>query len=121
VAGAVAYDRLKRAETAAAPRAANLAAQRALSGKAAEAGARLQDALAAQGQRFVGGRTFYQNGAKWVDAQVSGQTRARRVQIKFNSVEYFDLMRRHPAAPQWLSLGRNVAFVIGDVVYEVAE
>jgi Ca-activated chloride channel family protein len=121
VAGSVAYDRLKRAETAAAPRAANLAAQRALSGKAAEAGARLQDALAAQGQRFVGGRTFYQNGAQWVDAQVGGQARARRVQVKFNSADYFDLLRRHPSAPQWLSLGRNVTFVIGDVVYEVTE
>jgi Ca-activated chloride channel family protein len=121
VAGAVAYDRLKRAENAAAPRAANFAAQSALSGRAAEAGARLQDALAAQGQRFVGGRNFYQNGAQWIDAQVSRQARARRVQVKFNSVEYFDLLRRHPSAPQWLSLGRNVAFVLGDVVYEVTE
>ena len=94
VAGSVAYDRLKRAETAAAPRAASVAAQRALSGKAAEAGARLQDALAAQGQRFVGGRTFYQNGKQWVDAQVGGRTDARRVQVKFDSTEYFDLLRR---------------------------
>lgn len=121
VAGAVAYERLKRAENAAAPRAANIAAQSALSGRAAEAGARLQDALAAQGQRFVGGRTFYQNGAQWVDAQVSQQARARRVQVKFNSAEYFELLRRHPSAPQWLSLGRSVTFVIGDIVYEVTE
>ena len=121
VAGSVAYDRLKRAETAAAPRAASVAAQRALSGKAAEAGARLQDALAAQGQRFVGGRTFYRNGKQWVDAQVGGRTRARRVQVAFNSAGYFDLLRRDPSAPQWLSLGRNVTFVIGDVVYEVTE
>ncbi len=121
VAGALAYDRLKRAETPSAPRAASLAAQRALTGKAADKGARLQQALDAQGQRFVGGRTFYRNGARWVDSQVGRNKTARRVAVRFGSAEYFDLLRRHPAAAHWLSLGRNVTFAVGDLVYEVTE
>jgi Ca-activated chloride channel family protein len=121
VAGAVAYDALKRAKTAAAPAAANAAAQRALSGERARSGARLQSAIGAQARRFVGGRTFYQNGAHWVDATVAGQVGARRRQVRFNSSEYFELMRRHASVPQWLSLGPSVVFRLGDAVYEIVE
>jgi Ca-activated chloride channel family protein len=74
-----------------------------------------------QQSRFVNGRAFYQNGDQWVDGRVQQQANARRVQLKFNSDEYFNLIAQHRDAAQWLSVARNVQFVLGDVVYEVVE
>ncbi len=43
----------------------------------------------------------------------------KRVRVKFNSDDYFDLLRKHPDATGWLSVGRNVQLVLGDTVYEI--
>ncbi len=71
--------------------------------------------------RYVRGRTFYQNGTQWVDAQVQQNLKADRVQVVFNSDAYFDLMRKHPEATQWLALGRNVQVVLNGTVYDIVE
>ncbi len=70
--------------------------------------------------RFAGGKTFFQNGDKWIDSAVQKQQNAKRVQVKFGSQEYFDLAKR-PAAKSWLAQSRNVEFVLGDTVYEVVD
>jgi hypothetical protein len=41
--------------------------------------------------------------------------------VKFGSDEYFALLMKHPDAPQWLSVGRNVQLVLDDVIYEVID
>jgi hypothetical protein len=74
-----------------------------------------------QQSRFVGGKTFYQNGTKWIDSDVQKQTQAKRVRVQFGSLEYFDLLAKQPQAKSWLALGTNVEFTVGDIVYEVAD
>jgi Ca-activated chloride channel family protein len=76
---------------------------------------------AVQVNRFVGGRTFFQNGNQWLDARVQRAVNARQQRIQFNSAEYFELVVKHPETRPWLALGPNVQFVLGDTVYEVYE
>jgi len=45
----------------------------------------------------------------------------KRNRVKFASNEYFDLLTSKPESAQWLALGRNVQFTIGDELYEVYE
>jgi Ca-activated chloride channel family protein len=121
VGGAQALDALSRADNAAAPAAANAFAWRGQTG-ASEAGARkVQNAMQSQQTRNIRGRTFYQNGPQWVDAMAQTQQNARRQQVKFNSDEYFALMRKHQDASQWLSVGRNVQVLIEDTLYEIVD
>ena len=74
-----------------------------------------------QQSRFVGGRTFFQNNGQWIDAEVQTAPKARKIRLPFNSVEYFELLQKHPKAVAWLSLGRNVQFLLGDTIYEIYE
>ena len=75
----------------------------------------------AQQSRFAGGRTFFQNGDKWIDSEVQKQVNAKRVQVPFGSPEYFDLLTRQPQVRSWLALGTKVEFTLGDTVYEVTD
>ena len=74
-----------------------------------------------QQTKFVGGRSFYQNGAQWIDAGIQRLQDPKRVRIQFNSQEYFDLVAQKPGARPWLALGQNVQFTLGGTVYEVYE
>jgi Ca-activated chloride channel homolog len=71
--------------------------------------------------RYAGGKTFFQHGARWVDADVQRQNNAKRARVQFASPEYFDLVKNQPQSKSWLALGANVEFTIGDTVYEVTE
>lgn len=87
---------------------------------AREAAVRRIDEYAEQ-NRFVAGKTFYQNEKQWIDTDTQKMQQAKRVRVQFNSKEYFELAAKEPRALRWLSLGQNVQFVIGDTVYEVYE
>ena len=69
--------------------------------------------------RLVNGKTFYQNGVTWNDAQTQAKQNLRRQEIKFNSDDYFALLRKSPEVAQWLSLGEEVDLVIDDTLYVV--
>jgi Ca-activated chloride channel family protein len=71
--------------------------------------------------RFVGGRSFYQNGNQWIDTNVQSAADAQRRRIQFNSQDYFDLVAKQPQIRAWLALGRNVQFVWDKMVYEIYE
>jgi len=71
--------------------------------------------------RYVGGRTFYQNGNQWIDALVQKSQKLARVELKFGSDAYFELMAKNPEIKPWLALGQNVQFVHGNRLYVVAE
>ena len=86
-----------------------------------EANAASRVAQYAQQNQFVGGKSFYQNGAQWVDAEAQQLKDAKPVKLQFGSTEYFALQTKEPRAAQWLALGRNVQFVLGGTLYEVAE
>ena len=69
VGGAQAYEALKSAKQAAAPAAANRFAARGQAG-GAEGSQRVTRVVESLQSQFVNGRTFYQNGREWIDAQV---------------------------------------------------
>jgi Ca-activated chloride channel family protein len=75
----------------------------------------------AQQNRFIAGKSFYQNGEQWVDADAQQFKDAKPVKLQFGSTEYFALLAKHPAAAQWLALGKSVQFVLSGTLYEVAE
>jgi Ca-activated chloride channel family protein len=120
VGNAKAMGALRGAMTPAAPRVANEFAGWGQRNAGLEA-MRVQEVLQSQANRYVQGRTFYQNGTQWIDAQVQSRPEARRVQVRFNSDEYFELLARHADAPQWLSVGRNVVLLLDDTIYEIVD
>jgi Ca-activated chloride channel family protein len=118
VGGAQALEALKQADGAAAPSAANRFARRGQGGAAAE---RIDQAIRAQQNRYLNGRTFYQNGAQWIDSAAQSRPGARRVQVRFGSDDYFKLTRKHGEAAQWFALGQNLIVLLDDTVYEIVE
>ena len=114
-------DTLKDASHMDAPAEANSYAMRSYLTSAAPAARKVEHALQAQTTRYLGGRTFYLNGNQWIDTAVQNSPNSKRVQVKFNSDEYFSLLHKNTAAAQWLSLGRNVQFLWDGTIYEVTE
>jgi hypothetical protein len=68
---------------------------------------------------FVNGHRFVQKGQELIDTAAERAPRARRVRIRFDSREYFDLLARHPKS--LLTLARNVCLNLDDTVYEIYE
>jgi hypothetical protein len=73
----------------------------------------------AQQARIVKGRAFYQNGTLWTDGQAQNAQNLKHANIVFNSDPYFELLRKHPEAAAWLSLGDEVDIVLDDTIYSV--
>ena len=73
----------------------------------------------AQQARVVAGRAFYQNGDTWTDSTIQSNQTARQVQVKFDSDEYYALLKKHPHAAPWMSLGNNVDVMLDDTVYNI--
>jgi Ca-activated chloride channel family protein len=71
--------------------------------------------------RFVAGKNFFLNGNQWMDAGIQKHPAASRTRIQFGSAEYYDWMSRNPEALPWLSLGKNLQFVLGDRIVEIYE
>ena len=71
--------------------------------------------------RVLNGRAFYQNGRVWTDSTAQANAALKQVAIKFNSDPYFALLRDHPAATQWFSLGNNLDLVIDDILYQIRD
>ncbi|MCU0292559.1 MAG: VIT and VWA domain-containing protein [Thermoanaerobaculaceae bacterium] len=120
VGGAMAMDSMKEEVTVSSP-APTRGRPMALPGTTIEKTQRVQQAIQQQATRFRQGRTFIQNGPWWIDTQVQSKPGARRQQVKLGSAEYFDLLATHPDASAWLSVGRQVQVLLGDVVYEISE
>jgi Ca-activated chloride channel family protein len=72
-----------------------------------------------QQARFVGGRSFYQNGNQWIDATIQKLKNAKRVRVQLDSKEYFELLAKKPETAPWLALGQNVQFALNDIIYEI--
>jgi Ca-activated chloride channel family protein len=69
--------------------------------------------------RVVNGRAFYQNGSQWTDSTAQNRKDLKKKEIAFNSDEYFDLLKRHPEAAAWFSLGTELDVVLDDTLYVV--
>jgi Ca-activated chloride channel family protein len=73
----------------------------------------------AQQAKVINGRAFYQNQNVWNDSTAQSRKDLKTINVKFNSDEYFTLLKDHPEAAPWLSLGDNVDVVIGETLYQV--
>lgn len=71
--------------------------------------------------RNLNGRAFYQNGPVWTDSTAQSRANLKQVNIAFNSDAYFALLKEHPAASQWMSLGNNLDLVLGDTIYQIRD
>ena len=54
-------------------------------------------------------------------ARARANANRKAQQVKFGSEEYFDLLRAHPSASQWLALGNNVDLVLDDTLYSIRD
>lgn len=67
----------------------------------------------------INGRSFYQQADNsWLDSQAQ-QISKTKVRVAFASESYFELLAKNADVGQWLALGRNVQFVLGETLYEV--
>ena len=66
-------------------------------------------------------QTFIQRGTEWVHPAVEQMPEARRVRVRFDSREYFELLNKHPKALPYLQGARNVQLPLADVIYEIYE
>jgi hypothetical protein len=69
--------------------------------------------------RVVNGRAFYQNGQVWTDSTAQSKRGLGNRQVQFGSEEYFQIMKKHPQAAQWLALGDSVDVVVDDTLIQV--
>lgn len=67
------------------------------------------------------GRAFYNNGSFWVDSLISLKKGIKKVNVKFSSNAYFDLLFQYPGIAKFFSLGKNVRFIYKNVLYEVTD
>ena len=56
-----------------------------------------------------------------MDTEVQKLSGAKPVRVQFASAEYFDLLKRHPEAQEWLATSRNLQLVLRGIVYEIYE
>lgn len=88
---------------------------------ASPAAAAQQIASVQQNARSVAGKTFFQNGTQWLDSDVQRAKPAKTVRVQFGGSDYFKLIADQPAAAEWLALGQNVQFTLGDTLYDIFE
>jgi Ca-activated chloride channel family protein len=69
--------------------------------------------------RYVGSRTFYRTGDRWVDSRWDEKTET--VKLTLFSAAYFKVVADHPDASKYFALGKRVVVVLGDTVYETIE
>lgn len=67
----------------------------------------------------ISGRAFYQHDNYWIDSELQNHLIKNFRKIKFNSEEYFTLLKNKPQTAKFLALGQNVKFYFNDVFYEV--
>ena len=64
---------------------------------------------------------FVQRGKTWVDDEVEKIPQARRIRVRFDSLEFFELLIKYPKALPYVTTNRNVALALDDTVYEIYE
>ena len=71
--------------------------------------------------RLVNGRSFYLIRNKWVDSALIDHNKQKPIRIRFLSEQYFALMHANSIINQYLSIGKNVVFFLGNKIYEIHE
>jgi len=69
----------------------------------------------------IQGRAMYQSNKIWIDSEIQNARSPKIIKIQFASPEYFELISKEPQSAQFLSLGKNVQFLMNNAVYEIYE
>jgi hypothetical protein len=69
----------------------------------------------------IHGHHFVQQGNTWVDANVEKMPNAKRVRVRFDSREFFELLIKYPQTLPYVTTNRNVELALDDTVYEIYE
>ncbi len=77
------------------------------------------DAMRVSTVRNAGGKTFYQRGGVWTDAEFKAEAHLPETVLTFGSDDYFALLRREPRLAQYFALGERVVVVLDGRVYRV--
>lgn len=75
----------------------------------------------AQEVKNIQGRAVYNTGKLWVDSHVQAQKNQQARRIQFAGPEYFELLKKEPLSAQFLALGKNIRFVLNNIIYEIYE
>ena len=71
---------------------------------------------------MIHGHHFVQRGNTWVDAEVEKLPNdAKRIRVRFDSREFFELLIKHPQTLPYVATNRNVELALGDTVYVIYE
>ncbi len=71
------------------------------------------------GVRYVGSRTFYRDGEKWVDSKY--ESKQEITKVKLFSDDYFNLLKKHADAAKYFALGKYVIVILDGKAYETIE
>ena len=71
--------------------------------------------------KTIQGRAVYYNGDFWIDSDIHLRRHSRKKQIVFGGDDYFELLSKEPESGQFLSLGKNIQFILNDTLYEIYE
>lgn len=69
----------------------------------------------------IQGHRFVQRGGTWIDSEVEKLPNARRIRVRFDSLEFFELLIKYPKTLPYVTATRNVQLALGDTVYEIYE
>lgn len=69
--------------------------------------------------RYIGSRTFYRDGEKWVDSRYKPEQQTAKVKVF--SQEYFDLVAAHADLGKCFALGNKVIVILDEKAYETTE
>jgi hypothetical protein len=69
----------------------------------------------------IKGHQFVQRGNRWVDTEVEKMPSAKRIRVRFDSREFFELLIKYPKTLPYVSSARNVEVALDDTVYEIYE
>jgi hypothetical protein len=72
-----------------------------------------------QATQIVAGKTFYQNGATWVDSEVPETDKPDVKKVTFGSEEYYKLLARGGTTAKWLSIANSLQIMIEGTIYEI--
>ena len=56
-----------------------------------------------------------------MDADVEKMPHARRIRVRFDSREFFELIIKHPKTLPFVSSARNIQLAVDDTIYEIYE
>jgi Ca-activated chloride channel homolog len=69
--------------------------------------------------RTAGSKTFISKDEVWVDTEYRAGSTLQRIQLKFGSEEFFNLIAKEPKLAEFFALGQRVIVVFGGKVYQV--